>query len=90
MNREMKQVQDDSGVMSAVEFARLGGGEVAYIKELTADEAGKLFPKIKGIPKGIALFALHAADGTPLALTDTRQAAIGHAIEDDLAVTSVH
>jgi hypothetical protein len=77
-------------VMSLGELARLGGGELAYIKELTSDEAGKLFPKIKGIPKGINLYALHAADGTPIALTDTLQAAIGHAIEDDLTVSSVH
>jgi len=90
MNKEVKRPQDEAPVMSAVDFAKLGGGEVAYIKSLTSDEAGKLFPKIKGIPKGINLFALHAADGTPLALTDTLQAAIGHAIEDDLTVTAVH
>ena len=41
-------------------------------------------------PKGINLFSLHAADGTPLALTDTRQAAVGHAIDDDLEIASVH
>lgn len=90
MNKELKQVHDENRIMTAVEFAKLGGGEVAYIKPLTSDEAGKLFPKIKGIPKGINLFALHAADGTPLALTDTLQAAIGHAMEDDLTVSAVH
>ena len=31
-----------------------------------------------------------AADGTPLALTDTKQAAIGHAFDDDLEIASVH
>ena len=46
--------------------------------------------RLKGLPKGINLFSLHAADGTPLALTDTRQAAIGHAIDDDLEIASVH
>ena len=90
MNKVEKRSAESDAIMSSGDFARLGGGEVAYIKELTSDEAGKLFPKIKGIPKGINLYALHAADGTPIALTDTLQAAIGHAIEDDLTVSSLH
>lgn len=76
--------------MTEHELATLGGGEVAYIKTLTSEEASRMFPAIEGLPKGIALFSLHAADGTPLALTDTRQAAIGHAIDDDLEIASVH
>jgi hypothetical protein len=77
-------------VMTEHELATLGGGVVAYIKTLTSDEASRMFPAIEGLPKGINLFSLHAADGTPLALTDTRQAAIGHAIDDDLEIASVH
>ena len=77
-------------VMTEHELATLGGGVVAYIKTLTADEASRMFPAIEGLPQGINLFSLHAADGTPLALTDTRQAAIGHAIDDDLEIASVH
>lgn len=77
-------------VMSALELAKLGGGQVAYIRVMTSKEAGQLFPTIGDLPHGIDLFALHAADGTPIALTDSRDAAIGHAIEDDLAVASLH
>lgn len=77
-------------VMTERELATLGGGVVAYIKTLTSDEASRMFPAIEGLPKGINLFSLHAADGTPLALTDTKQAAIGHAIDDDLEIASVH
>lgn len=77
-------------VMSELELARLGGGEVAYIKTLTSDEALEMFPQIEGLPKGIALFSLHAADGTPIALTDTLQAAIGHAQEDELSIAPLH
>jgi hypothetical protein len=77
-------------VMSELELARLGGGEVAYIKTLTSDEALVMFPQIEGLPKGIALFSLHAADGTPIALTDTLQAAIGHAQEDELSIAPLH
>jgi len=77
-------------VMSELDFARLGGGEVAYIKTLTSDQALTMFPQIEGLPKGIPLFSLHAADGTPIALTDTLQAAIGHAQEDELAIAPLN
>jgi hypothetical protein len=77
-------------VMSEIELARLGGGEVAYIKVLSAEEARQQFPAIEGLPAGIRLFALHAADGTPIALTDSRQAALSHAMEGELAIASVH
>ncbi len=76
--------------MTKHEFATLGGGVIAYIKTLSLAEANRMFPAIEGLPKGINLFSLHAADGTPLALTDTKQAAIGHAIDDDLQIASVH
>ena len=77
-------------VMSQLELARLGGGQIAYIKVLAADEAQRLYPAVEGLPGGIDLYALHAADGTPIALTDSRQAAIGHARGDKLEVASVH
>lgn len=77
-------------LMSQADFARLGGGIVAYIKVLTCDEAKAMFPAVEGLPDGIDLFALHAADGTPIALTDSRQAAIGHAKGDKLEVKSLH
>ncbi|MCV0367912.1 MAG: DUF1150 domain-containing protein [Filomicrobium sp.] len=76
--------------MTTSEFAELGGGEVAYIKTLTSDQAHKMFPAIEGLPEGINLYALHAADGTPLALTDSMQAALGHALGDELEIASLH
>jgi len=76
--------------MSDIELANLGDGQVAYIKVLTSDQAREMFPTIEGLPNGIALFSLHGADGTPIALTDTIQAAVGHAMEDELAIAAVH
>jgi len=77
-------------LMSMSELAKLGGGKVAYIKVMSHDEAKELFPAVENLPEGIDLFSLHAADGTPLVLTDSRQAAIGHALGDDLEIASVH
>ncbi|HAN63197.1 MAG TPA: DUF1150 domain-containing protein [Rhizobiales bacterium] len=76
--------------MSRSEFAQLGDGEVAYIKQLDPEIAERLFPALQTAPKGIDLFAVLGADGTPLALTDSRNAAIANAIENDLVPVSVH
>ena len=76
--------------LSPFELAKLGDGQVAYIKVMSPDEAQKAFPAIDGLPSGINLYALHGADGTPLALTDSRQAAVGHAMGDELEVRAIH
>ena len=77
-------------LMSDRDLAALGGGRVAYIKVMSSDEARRMYPTVDGVPTGISLYALQAADGTPIALTDTLQAAIGHAMGDELELASVH
>ncbi len=77
-------------ILNCLDLAKLGDGEVAYIKMMTSDEAQRMFPTITGLPDGSNIFALHSADGTPLALTDSRQAAMGHAMGDRLVVASIH
>ena len=76
--------------MSEIEFAALGDGEIAYIKTLSPQQAQSIYPQLKGLPEGITIFAVHAADGTPLALTDTHFAAVENAKEHDLIPMSVH
>jgi hypothetical protein len=76
--------------MSELELAKLGGGQIAYIRVLSTAEAQRMFPSIEGLPSNIDLFALHAADGTPIALTDSHQAAVGHAMSGELEIASVH
>ncbi len=85
-----KAARPIAALMTEVELARLGGGQIAYIRVMSSDEAHRMFPTIEGLPDGIDLFALHAADGTPIALTDSRQAAVGHAMDGELEVASVH
>lgn len=73
-----------------VDLARMGDGQVAYIRELSPREARRMFPTIKGLPSKGILFALHAADGTPLKLADTLQAAQGYAKVSELEISAVH
>lgn len=77
-------------LMSEIELAHLGAGEVAYIKVMSTDQAQEMFPNVTGLPEGQNLYALHGADGTPIALTDTHQAALGHAMDGELEIASVH
>ncbi|MET1084560.1 MAG: DUF1150 domain-containing protein [Burkholderiales bacterium] len=87
---EYEKEADPRVPMSMKELALLGDGEVAYIKQLDPVAAEQLFPSLEKAPKGIDLYAVLGADGTPLALTDSRMAAIANAIENDLVPVSVH
>jgi hypothetical protein len=78
------------GVMTSQELALLGNGEIAYIRPLKAIDVKKLFPQLTGVPDGIDLFAVYTADGTPIALTDSFNAAVANVRENDLAAVSVH
>ena len=91
MNKfEKEEDREMQAPISRRELAQLGDGEVAYIKQLDSDAAERLFPALSNAPKGIDLYAVLGADGTPLALTDSRSAAIANAIENDLVPVSVH
>lgn len=90
MNQDVKDQSPANKVMSLGELALLGQGEVAYIKVLKPVDVKKLFPQLTGLPEGIDLFAVYAADGRPLALTDSMNMAIANVKENDLLPVSVH
>jgi hypothetical protein len=46
--------------------------------------------QVPEIQPGLKLFALHGADGTPIMLTDSREAAIANAMSQQLEMVSVH
>jgi len=71
-------------------LAHLGDGEIAYVKAIRSEDVPALFPKVPEIQPGLKLFALHAADGTPIMLTDSREVAIANAMSQQLETVSVH
>ena len=75
---------------SVENFAHLGDGEIANVKTIRSEDVHALFPQAPEIQAGLKLFALHAADGTPIMLTDSREAAIANAINQQLETVSVH
>lgn len=90
MIKDLKPEEERDEMISANELANLGEGEFAYITEISSAEAGRMFAALEDIPEGIMLYALHSADGTPIALTDTLSAAQAQAFEDDLELATVH
>ncbi len=76
--------------LTPAEFAALGTGEVAYVKPMTSDELMRIFPQAPKIEPGLRLFTLLSADGAPILVTDSREAATANAWEHDLKMVSVH
>ena len=77
-------------VISPEALARLGGGRIAYLKQIRSEDVSSLFPQVPEMAPGLSLFALLAADGTPIMITDTREAAIANAWHNELEMVSVH
>lgn len=76
--------------VSAETLANMGEGHIAYVKQIRSEDVPGLFPQAPKIAPGLKLFALHAADGMPIMLTDSREAAIANAWSQELETLSVH
>ncbi len=72
------------------QLANLGGGRVAYLKPICSEDVSRLFPAAPAIQPGLRLFALVAADGTPIIVTDSRDAAVANAMSQELEMVSLH
>lgn len=77
--------------LSPEDLARLGGGDLGYIREIEGAEATRLMgPTAPRIAPKAKLFALYHADGTPVSVSGTFEAAMGSAVEHELLPMSVH
>jgi hypothetical protein len=76
--------------MTEQQFAHLGGGVLGYVKEIAANDAHSMLGENIRIPAEAKLFCLYSADGTPISISGSREAAISHAAEHDLTPASVH
>ena len=62
--------------ISAAQLAQLGMQQVAYVKQVEVD--------------GNQGFAIHAADGTPMAVAGDREVAIAAILEHEMVPAQVH
>ena len=89
-NKINNEAQSPNPAMTAQAFAILGGGRIAYVKPIRSEDVHNLYPQAPALEPGMRLFALHAADGTPILVTDSREAAIANALTHELETVSVH
>ena len=71
-------------------LATLGEGHIAYVKQIRSEDVPGLFPQAPQIAPGLKLFALHAADGTTLGITDNWASAYSAAVQNNFVPLSVH
>ncbi len=84
------ETQTRNPLMTPQDFAILGGGRIAYVKPVRSEDVHSLYPQAPELQPGLHLFALHAADGTPILVTDSREAAVANALTHELETVSVH
>ena len=87
---QMTRTNNAQPTISTEALAHLGDGQNAYVKAIRSEDVPNLFPQAPEIAPGLKLFALHAANGTPIMLTDSREAAVANAISQQLETVSVH
>lgn len=76
MNEKPQTVVNFLRQLSPRDFRAMGINEMAYIKEVKID--------------GHDAFAVHAADGTPLGVNDSKEMALGAVLQNELHPVSLH
>jgi hypothetical protein len=77
-------------VMPDTAFLHLGDGKVAYIKSIKSQEMRQMFPQAPELEPGFDLWVLLGADGTPIMVSDSREAVVVNAQQADLTTLSLH
>jgi hypothetical protein len=70
--------------LSELEFSRLGAGQVAYMRKVKTDDLATSFPALPPMTPGVELWALFAANGDPIVLSDERDNVLVGAQEHEL------
>jgi hypothetical protein len=72
------------------ELALLGNGALGYIREIEPDSAAKLLGPQINVPGDIRLYCLYGADGTPMSISASFEAAFAAARQHELTPVTVH
>ena len=76
--------------MSTEDFTVFGAGLLAYVKAARSEDVAFMCPDAPMLAPGQDVFVLYAADGTPILVTDTRDAALANAASEQLEAVSLH
>jgi hypothetical protein len=77
-------------LMSPKAFAEYGCNAFGYVRQMRSEEAVALYPQAPALVPGLTVFVLHAADGTPLCITESFEEASRDAESSQLAPVRVH
>jgi hypothetical protein len=83
---ELKKSAD----LTPQDLALLGEGALGYIREIEINEAKRLLGGEASVSPESRLFCLYNADGTPVSISASKEAAMGSAYEHELMAMSVH
>lgn len=81
---------NDRNILTEAELAHLGEGSLAYLRQIDSTDLANRFPGMPHVAPGTKLWAVFAADGRPIMLTDARDAALAGALQNDLTPVSTH
>lgn len=88
---EMKSAfEGAASPLSSEQFAHLGEGAIAYVKEMRSEDVTRLYPNAPEVPPGITLYALLSATGAPIVLAGSHEGAAASAWENQLQTVSLH
>jgi hypothetical protein len=93
MRQEEEIYDDDSPENNGLVGPVFEGARLAYIKPIALDQAramGLVIPSEIKLPANVKLYALHAADGTTLGITDNWASAYSAAVQNNFVPLSVH
>ncbi len=89
MNKTPKKPEERKQI-TPLELARMGGGEVAYIRPMRVEEAVRILGAPIDAPPGTKLYGVFHADGQPILIADSKAGALANLIEQELEPASVH
>ena len=79
-----------SRILSSHDLAIMGGSRLAYVRQVRSEQVAFLAADAPMLAPGQQVYVLHAADGTPILVTDSREAAIANAASERLETVSLH
>lgn len=71
-------------ILSELDLASLGSGEVGYIRKMKSDDLTARFPALSQLAPGLDVWALFAANGMPIVLSDRQSAVLEGASDNEI------
>ncbi len=76
--------------LSPEELAQLGNGALSYIREIEGRDVIRLVGAQARVAPDAKVFCLFNANGAPISISGTREAAADSAVEHELLAISLH